>query len=91
MLLVLIFVLLEHESLRDRFIRVAGATDIRSTTLALNDAGERLSKYFVSQFVVNFGFGLAIWTSLSILRVPQALLGGTLAGVMRFVPYVGVG
>ena len=90
-LLVLIFVLLEHESLRDRFVRVAGASDIRSATLALNDAGERLSRYFVSQFVVNFAFGVAIWISLSMLRLPQALLCGILAGVMRFVPYVGVG
>ncbi len=89
-LLVLIFVLLEHESLRDRFIRLVGATDIRSATLALNDAGERLSRFFVSQFAVNFAFGLAIWLSLSLLHVPQAMLFGTLAGVMRFVPYVGV-
>jgi predicted PurR-regulated permease PerM len=90
-LLVLIFILLEHESLRDRFIRIAGATDIRLATLALNDAGERLSRYFVSQFAVNLAFGLAIWMSLSVLRLPQALLCGILAGVMRFVPYVGVG
>jgi predicted PurR-regulated permease PerM len=89
-LLVLIFVLLEYESLRDRFILIAGATDIRTATLALNDAGNRLSRYFVSQFAVNFGFGLAIWMSLSMLRLPQALLCGILAGVMRFVPYVGV-
>jgi len=90
-LLVLMFVLLEHESLRDRFIRIAGATDIRSATLALNDAGDRLSRYFVSQFLVNLAFGLAIWMSLSLLRLPQALLCGILAGVLRFVPYVGVG
>ena len=45
----------------------------------------------MSQFVVNLGFGLAIWISLSILRLPQALLCGILAGVMRFLPYVGVG
>jgi predicted PurR-regulated permease PerM len=89
-LLVLIFVLLEYESLRDRFIRIAGATDIRTATLALNDAGDRLSRYFASQFVVNLAFGLAIWMSLSMLRLPQALLCGILAGVMRFVPYVGV-
>jgi predicted PurR-regulated permease PerM len=89
-LLVLVFVLLEYESLRDRFIRVAGATDIRSATLALNDAGDRLSRYFVSQFAVNLAFGLAIWMSLSMLRLPQALLCGILAGVLRFVPYVGV-
>jgi len=90
-LLVLMFVLLEHETLRDRFIRIAGATDLRAATLALNDAGERLSRYFVSQFLVNLAFGLAIWMSLSLLRLPQALLCGILAGVLRFVPYVGVG
>ena len=90
-LLVLIFALLERESLRDRFIRIAGASDIRSTTLALNDAGERLSRYFVSQFAVNLVFAVAIGVSLGILRVPQAALLGSLAGVMRFVPYVGVG
>ena len=89
-LLVLIFVLLEYESLRDRFIRIAGATDLRSATLALNDAGDRLSRYFVSQFVINLAFGLAIWMGLSALRLPQALLCGILAGAMRFVPYVGV-
>jgi len=84
-LLVLIFVLLEHESLRDRLIRTAGATDIRSATLALNDVGDRLSRYFVSQFLVNLAFGLAIWVSLSMLSLPQALLCGILGGVMRFV------
>ncbi|HVN45600.1 MAG TPA: AI-2E family transporter [Steroidobacteraceae bacterium] len=88
-LLVLVFVLLEHESLRDRFIRLAGATDIRSTTLALADAAERLSRLFVSQFLVNLIFGLAIWACLSLLHFPQAMLCGALAGVMRFVPYVG--
>ena len=90
-LLILIFVLLEHGSLRDRFIRVASATDIPSATLALNDPGDRLSRYFVTQFLVNLGFALAIWMSLSLLRLPQALLCGILVGVMRFVPYVGVG
>jgi predicted PurR-regulated permease PerM len=89
-LLVLFYALFEYDSLRDRFIRIAGASDIRSATLALNDAGGRLSRYFVSQFLVNLGFGLVIWMSLSVLRLPQAMLCGILAGVMRFVPYVGV-
>jgi predicted PurR-regulated permease PerM len=90
-LLVLVFVLLEHESLRDRFIRVAGATDIRATTLALTDAGERLSRYFVSQFAVNLAFGAGIWLILTLLHLPQAMLLGAIAALMRFVPYVGVG
>ncbi len=90
-LLVLIFMLLDHQSLRDRFVRIAGATDIRSATIALNDAGDRLSRFFASQFLVNLAFGVAIWISLGMLRLPQALLCGILAGVMRFVPYLGVG
>ncbi|RUL77666.1 AI-2E family transporter [Dyella choica] len=89
-LVVLIFVLLEYESLRDRFIRVIGAADLRATTVAINDAGGRLSRFFVSQFSVNFGVGLAIWLGLTAIGLPNALLWGALTAVLRFVPYVGV-
>jgi predicted PurR-regulated permease PerM len=89
-LVVMVFVLLEHEALRDRFIRIAGGTDIRGTTQALNDAGERLSRFFVSQFAVNLGVGGAVAVGLAILGLPHALLWAALAGVLRFVPYVGV-
>ena len=89
-LVVLVFVLLEYESLRDRFIRAIGGADLRATTAAINDAGERLSRFFVSQFSVNFGVGLAIWLGLAAIGLPNALLWGTLTAVLRFVPYVGV-
>src|SRR5579862_3532389 len=89
-LVVLVFVLLEQEALRDRFIRVAGGTNIRLTTLAINDAGQRLSRFFVSQFAVNLGVGVAIGVGLALLGVPQATLWGALATLLRFVPYVGV-
>jgi predicted PurR-regulated permease PerM len=89
-LVVLIFVLLEHEALRDRFIRIAGDTDIRATTLALNDAGERLSRFFVSQFAVNLAVAGALALALTVIGMPHALLWAAMAGVLRFVPYVGV-
>jgi predicted PurR-regulated permease PerM len=89
-LVVLVFVLLEHEALRDRFIRIAGGADIRRTTLAINDAGERLSRFFVSQFAVNVGLGLTIWVGLTVIGLPHPLLWAALAGVLRFVPYIGV-
>ena len=87
---VLIFVLLEHEALRDRFIRLAGGNDLRATTIAVNDAGERLSRFFVSQFAVNIGVGVLVWLGLSILGLSQALLWGAMAAILRFIPYVGV-
>ena len=87
--IVLIFVLLEHESLRDRFIRLAGGEDLRATTVAVNDAGERLSRFFISQFAVNACTGVVIWIGLSIVGLSQALLWATMTAVLRYIPYVG--
>jgi predicted PurR-regulated permease PerM len=89
-LVVLVFVLLERESVRDRFIRLAGPADLRATTLVLNDAGERLSRFFVSQFSVNLGVGAALWLGLALIGLPHATLWAALAAVLRFVPYVGI-
>lgn len=89
-LVVLIFVLLEHEALRDRFIRLVGARDLRSTTHAINDAGVRLSRFFVSQFAVNSGVGVAVWVGLTLIGLPHAPLCAILTAILRFVPYVGV-
>ena len=89
-LIVMVFVLLEHEALRDRFIRLLGGTDIRRTTQAFNDAGDRLSRFFVSQLAVNFGVGAAIWLGLMLIGLPHALLWAVLTTLLRFVPYVGV-
>jgi predicted PurR-regulated permease PerM len=89
-LVVLAFALLEHESLRDRFIRLAGAGDLRATTHALDDAGQRLSRYFVSQLAVNVGVGVLVGIGLAIIGIPQSPLWATLTAVLRFVPYVGI-
>ena len=48
-LIVAIFILMQRQDLRDRFIRLFGATDLHRTTMAIDDAGQRLSRYFVSQ------------------------------------------
>jgi len=89
-LIVMVFVLLEHEALRDRFIRLLGGTDLRRTTQAFNDAGERLSRFFVSQLAVNVGVGVAAWLGLMLVGLPHALLWAVLTALLRFVPYVGV-
>ncbi len=87
---VLIFVLLEQEALRDRFIRLAGGSDLRATTVAVNDAVERLAHFFAYQFTVNFTVGAVIWAGLALLGHSQALLWATMAALLRFVPYIGV-
>ena len=86
---VTIFTLLQREDLRDRFIRLAGSDDLHRTTLAIDDAGQRLSGYFFSQFLVNATFGLVITLGLWAIGVPSPGVWGALAGVLRFVPYIG--
>jgi predicted PurR-regulated permease PerM len=89
-LVILVFVLLEHEALRDRFIRLIGGSDLRGTTHAFNDAGERLSRFFVSQFAVNVGVGAVVWLGAMAIGLPHGMLWAVLTAVLRFVPYVGV-
>ena len=88
-LVVAIFILMQREDLRDRFIRLFGSTDLHRTTIAMDDAGQRLSRYFVSQLGVNTCFGVVIGVGLWLIGVPSAALWGVLAGLLRFVPYVG--
>jgi predicted PurR-regulated permease PerM len=86
---VAIFVLIQREDLRDRLIRLAGATDLHRTTTALDDAARRLSRYFLTQFAINTVYGVVTWLVLLTVGVPGALLWGILAGLMRFLPYIG--
>ncbi len=84
-----IFVLLEREDLRDRFIKLAGAGDLQKSTHALNDAAGRVSRYLLMQLVVNLTYGVPIGIALYLIGVPNAILWGLLAAVLRFVPYLG--
>jgi predicted PurR-regulated permease PerM len=84
-----IFILIQHQDLRNRLVRLAGARDLQRTTAALDDAGQRLSRLFLTQLALNAGFGLVIGVGLWFIGLPSALLWGMLAMIMRFVPYIG--
>jgi predicted PurR-regulated permease PerM len=84
-----IFFLLQRQDLRDRFIRLAGARDLRRTTQALDDAARRLSRYLLIQTAINVGVGLLVGTGLWVIGVPNPALWGILTTLLRFVPYIG--
>jgi predicted PurR-regulated permease PerM len=84
-----IFILLQRQDLRNRFIRLVGSHDMQRTTAALDDAGQRLSRLFLNQIIVNASFGLIIGVGLQLIGVPSAPLWGLVATILRFVPYVG--
>ncbi|MET0543469.1 MAG: AI-2E family transporter [Variovorax sp.] len=87
-LVFVVLVLLDRLDLRDRLLRLWGGSMHRSTD-AMDEAGERISKYLTMQLVVNMSYGVPMAAGLWFIGVPGALLWGALAAVMRFVPYLG--
>lgn len=86
---VTVFILMQQDDLRDRLIRLFGSHDLHRTTLAMDDAARRLSRFFLVQLGINAAVGLIIATVLYFLGIPSALFWGAIAGLMRFVPYIG--
>lgn len=88
-ILFLIFILMQREDLRDRLLRLAGSSDLQRSTMAMNDAADRLSRLFLTQLALNSAFGVVIGIGLWLIGVPNPVLWGILAALMRFVPYIG--
>ncbi|CAN7247430.1 AI-2E family transporter [Phyllobacterium sp. LjRoot231] len=88
-IVVVIFMLMRREDLRDRFIKLVGASDIHRTTTALHDAGKRVGQYLLMQLIINISFGVPIGIGLWFIGIPNPMLWGMLAIVLRFVPYIG--
>src|SRR5688572_7206671 len=84
-----IFILLERDELRSRLIRLFGHGRLAVTTKAFDEAGRRVSRYLLVQSFVNVLHGLGVAVGLFLLGVPYAILWAALAGMLRFIPYVG--
>jgi predicted PurR-regulated permease PerM len=88
-MLLSIFMLIKREDLRNRLVSLAGHTSLVVTTKAFAEAGERISRYLLMQFIINATMGIAVGTGLFLIGVPYAALWGLSATVLRYVPYVG--
>jgi predicted PurR-regulated permease PerM len=88
-LVIAVFILLQREDLRDRLIRLVGSYDLHRTTVAMDEAAHRLSRYFLTQLALNAAFAVVIGAGLWLIGVPSPVLWGVFAGLMRFVPYIG--
>ena len=84
-----IFMLLQREDLRDRVLRLVGASDVARATEAMNDAAKRISRYLLMQLVINVLYGIPIGIGLYFIGVPNPILWGLLATILRFIPYIG--
>jgi predicted PurR-regulated permease PerM len=84
-----IFMLLERRELRDRLILLIGYRRVTATTRALDEAGTRISRYLLMQSLINGSFGVAVGLGLFLIGIPYAIIWGSLAAALRFIPYLG--
>ena len=90
LVVVLVFFLLkDREQMRDKMLRLAGRAHLTVTTQAIGETSDRISRYLLTIALLNVGFGVLIGFGLFFLKVPNAPLWGVLAGLFRFIPYVG--
>ena len=87
--LLVICMLFQREDLRNRLIRLIGQGRISATTRAMEDAGARVSRYLFMQLIVNVSYGVPVAIGLYFIGVPNAILWGAFATVLRFIPYIG--
>jgi predicted PurR-regulated permease PerM len=85
-----IFMLIQKEDLRDRLIRLIGAGRVNVTTQALDDAAQRLSHYLLAQAGINMAFGILAGWVLYFIGVPNPVLWGLAAALLRYIPYLGI-
>jgi AI-2E family transporter len=88
-IVLVVFFLVKREDLRDRFIYLMGKGHVTVTTQMLEDAGTRVSRYLSMLFLINVTFGISVGMGLYVIGVPNAILWGILAAVLRFIPYIG--
>jgi predicted PurR-regulated permease PerM len=84
-----VFLLIEQSDLRNRLLHLVGLDQLNVVTQALDDATRRVSRYLLLQLLVNTCFGLLCGAGLYLIGVPYPALWGTVAAIVRIVPYVG--
>lgn len=87
--LLTVFMLLKREDLRNRMIRLTGSGKVTTTTKAVDDASRRVSRFLLTQLLLNTAFAVVILVGLLVIGVRYAPLWAVIAFVMRYVPYIG--
>ena len=84
-----VFLLINQKDLRNRLFRLVGLDQLNVMTQALDDATQRVSRYLLMQILVNMCFGALCGIGLYLIGIPYAPLWGSVAGILRIVPYAG--
>jgi predicted PurR-regulated permease PerM len=89
-LILLYFLLAAGDLFLQKLIKVLPLLRDKKKAVAIaRETEASISTYLLTMTVVNVGLGVAVTLVMLLLKMPNALLWGTLAGLAEFVPYIG--
>ena len=88
-IILVVFMLLKREELRNRIIRLAGQGKIVAATKFVDEAAHRVSRFLLMQAIVNASFGVLFGLGLLVIGIRYAMLWGFLGAMLRYLPYIG--
>lgn len=88
-IILVIFMLFHREDLRNRVIGLLGDGRLTGTTRVIVDSAHRLSRFLLTQGLINVAFGVFFTIGLYFMNVEYAILWGFVTALLRFVPYIG--
>jgi predicted PurR-regulated permease PerM len=88
-IVLVLFMLLDRENQRSRFVQLFGRSHMHATAEAVHDVAHRVGRYLRMLFLLNAGYGVVVAAGLWVIGVPGAVMWGVLGFSLRFLPYVG--
>lgn len=88
-LMLLFFLLYGRADLRDRAVHLFARAGVMVAGDAIDFASETVSRYLLLLTLMNLMFGTAIGVVTWLLGLQRPMLWGSLASLLRYVPYVG--
>jgi predicted PurR-regulated permease PerM len=84
-----IYMLINREDIRNRLLRLIGEGHMTLTTKALDDAGQGLSGFLLAQLMINASFGIVVGIAVWAVGLPYPLLWAVCSTFLRYIPFVG--
>lgn len=88
-MLLVVAILLNLEDLIERTTKFLSPRNPQAAASVIGEASARVMRYLWMQVVVNVSYGIPVGLGLMWIGVPNALMWGILATLLRFIPFLG--
>jgi predicted PurR-regulated permease PerM len=90
-IILILFLLIFSPALYSRFLAGLNSDEKKDKTIRIvTSIQQQLSRYVLTMSFINLGLGICTAIGLHLIGLEDAILWGAIAGLMNFIPYVGM-